>query len=116
VKRFVRFVFVLAVLAVIVAIASRLRERGAAPPEAGLPGVEPRPPAAPADAPASAEPDDLARVWGIGPVYRARLAEVGISTFAELAAADPEAVIAATGIPAGRAADWIAQAGVLAGR
>ena len=113
-KPLLRFLIVLAALAAIAAVVSRLRERSAASPEAGLPGVEPRPPAAPVEVPA--EPDDLARVWGIGPVYRARLADAGISTFAGLAAADPAAVVEATGIPPNRAADWIAQAAALAGR
>ena len=113
-KRLVRLLIVLAVLAAIVAVVSRLRERSATAPEAGLPGVEPRSSATPAGAPD--EPDDLAKVWGIGPVYRARLADAGITTFADLAAADPAAVVEATGIPPNRAADWIAQAAALAGR
>jgi len=114
VKRLLRFLIVLAVLAAIAAVVSRLRERSAATPEAGLPGVEPRSSAAPAGAPD--EPDDLTRVWGIGPVYCARLADAGLTTFAGLAAADPAAVVEATGIPPNRAADWIAQAAALAGR
>jgi len=60
--------------------------------------------------------DDLARVWGIGPVYRGRLAEAGIAGFADLADADPEVVATAAGVPTARAADWIAQAAALAGR
>jgi len=128
VKRLVRLVLLLAVLAAIAVIASRLRERRAPAPEAGLPGVDLRRSTAPeetsgeatvpdtAEAGESAGPDDLARVWGIGPIYRARLAEIGISTFTDLAAAAPAAVVEATGVPAARAADWIAQAAALAAR
>jgi predicted flap endonuclease-1-like 5' DNA nuclease len=116
VKRFLRFVILLAALAAIAVLASRLRQRGAASPEAGLPGTEAVRSSAAAEPAPPTEPDDLAQVWGIGPVYCARLAEAGITTFAGLAAADPAAVVAATGVPAARAADWIAQAGSLVGR
>jgi large subunit ribosomal protein L21 len=68
------------------------------------------------EVPAPADPEDLAVVSGIGPVYRSRLAEAGITTFAELAAADPPTIIDATGVTPDRAADWIAQAAALAGR
>ena len=58
----------------------------------------------------ASQPEDLALIHGIGPVYRARLADAGITTFAGLAAADLEAVCSATGVPAPRAADWLRQA------
>ena len=66
-----------------------------APPSAGTP---------------SAAADDLGEVKGIGPVYRARLAEAGIETFAGLSAASAESVAEAAGVPAERATDWIDQA------
>ena len=53
--------------------------------------------------------DDLRDIKGIGPKYAQQLKELGISSFAALAAADPEALSAAFDA---RAAvdDWIAQA------
>ena len=59
--------------------------------------------------------DDLSDVTGIGPVYRARLGEAGIDSFAALAAADAESVAEAAGVPVDRAQDWIEQAAGLAG-
>ena len=54
--------------------------------------------------------DDLTKINGIGPVYSQRLSEAGITTFAELAAADAEWVAAAIDVPAERVADWTAAA------
>jgi predicted flap endonuclease-1-like 5' DNA nuclease len=54
--------------------------------------------------------DDLTTLTGIGPVFAARLAQSGISTFAALAAAGPEVVAKATGITSAKATDWIEQA------
>jgi predicted flap endonuclease-1-like 5' DNA nuclease len=59
--------------------------------------------------------DDLSEVTGIGPVYRARLEEAGIGSFAALAAADPESVAEAAEVAVDRAQDWIEQAAGLAG-
>jgi len=110
VKRFLCFVILLLAVAAAVVIASRLRERPAVLPAARRPEEGEDEPAGAGEAHTLAVADDLAEVWGIGPVYRARLAEAGITTFARLAAADPDAVVAATGVPPARAADWIAQA------
>lgn len=55
----------------------------------------------------SADGDDLTRVRGIGPAYRARLAAAGITSFAELVAASPTAVAEAAGVPEARAIEWI---------
>lgn len=115
-KRFLCFVILLIGVAAAVVIAARLRERLTVPPAAGLPGEGEGEPSAEAEVPPPAEADDLAEVRGIGPVFRARLTEAGLATFTELAAADPEAVVAATGVPPARAADWIAQAAALAAR
>ena len=54
--------------------------------------------------------DDLTSVTGIGPVYSARLVESGISSFRQLASADPEQVATAAGVRPDAVADWIAQA------
>ncbi|MFH1331070.1 MAG: helix-hairpin-helix domain-containing protein [Actinomycetota bacterium] len=111
-KRLLRFLFFLGfflgAVAGLAAVAARVRERLATPVPLGHPAPETGD-AAPV--PAAAPPgDDLTAVRGIGPVYHSRLAETGITTFAALASADPAAVVAATGVPPERAADWIARA------
>ena len=53
--------------------------------------------------------DDLTRIKGIGPVSSKKLTDIGITTFAELAAADP-ATVAAQFDSRANVADWIAQA------
>ncbi len=74
--------------------------------------VAPPPPETPA--PAAEEPDDLTSVKGIGPVFSARLAEAGISTFAGLAAATAAAIAEKVGARESQVEDWIAQAADLA--
>ena len=71
----------------------------------------------PAPAPGAAAPaagetatDDLTEVNGIGPVYSARLAGIGITTFAGLAGATAEQVAEQIDAPAAQVEDWIAQA------
>lgn len=57
--------------------------------------------------------DDLTSLEGIGPVYAAKLRERGITTFADLAAADEAALGDIIGAPAWRRinySEWIAQA------
>jgi polyhydroxyalkanoate synthase len=49
-------------------------------------------------------------VGGIGPTYAERLREGGITTIAELAAADPERVADLAGVGTSRAEDWLDQA------
>ena len=118
-KRLLRFLLFAAVLAGAAVLVARIRERLAAPVPLGLAGPEAapaapaleEPPPAPASIPAPLAPaDDLAEVWGIGPVFRGRLATAGITTFAALAASDPAVVAAAAGVPEERAAGWIAEA------
>jgi polyhydroxyalkanoate synthase len=58
---------------------------------------------------ATADPDDLTEIKGIGPKYAALLAELGIGSFAALAAADPESLSSSVD-PRARVEDWIAQA------
>ncbi len=64
-------------------------------------------------APKSAAPDDLTTINGIGPVYARRLQEAGITTFAALAAQDPERIAQIVQLKEWQAAsplEWIAQA------
>jgi predicted flap endonuclease-1-like 5' DNA nuclease len=53
---------------------------------AGFPGIETSP------APAGTEPDDLKRIEGIGPKISALLQAAGITSFAQLAASDAQAL------------------------
>lgn len=75
---------------------------------AGSPASEPASTPAPPAAPA--KDDDLTSIKGIGPVYRTRLNESGITTFSELAAADAGSVAAQIEVPEARVAVWIEQA------
>lgn len=71
----------------------------------------------PSDTPSEPAPgsDDLSEVKGIGPVYRARLEQAGITTFASLVAAGPDAVAEAADVTVDRAAGWLKQAAALVG-
>jgi polyhydroxyalkanoate synthase len=60
--------------------------------------------------PAGAEGSDLEEVDGIGPTYAERLRDGGITTVAELAAADADAVAELAGVDTDRATDWVIQA------
>jgi len=64
-------------------------------------------------APPSVSDDDLSKVKGIGPVYRARLEQAGFTTFSPLALATTAEIGSAAEIPTDKAADWIRQAGGL---
>ena len=72
---------------------------------------------APVSAP-PAQPDDLADIVGIGPVFAAHLQTAGIHTFVQLAALRPEQLeeimAPSRGAHTIDAADWIEQAGRLA--
>lgn len=65
------------------------------------------------------QPDNLADIVGIGPVFAAHLQTAGIYTFAQLAALHPEQLeeimAPSRGAQMIDAADWLAQAGRLAG-
>lgn len=70
-------------------------------------------------APAPQENDDLTRIKGLGPKLKARLAELGITSFAQIAAwseADIATIDAQLGSFAGRSTRdrWVEQAGFLA--
>lgn len=60
--------------------------------------------------------DDLAEIVGIGPVFRVRLREAGITTFAQVAEATPEELAAVAEQSVDRVVrdDWIGQAKKLA--
>ena len=69
--------------------------------------------------PALLNGDDLTRISGIGPGFANTLRSVGITTFAQLAAASPDSLAAAISVPDWRRPDfqgWIAQAQGLAGK
>lgn len=59
--------------------------------------------------------DDLSEVKGIGPVYKARLVEGGITTFAALAAAPAVRIAEIAEVGEETAADWAKQASALKG-
>lgn len=63
-------------------------------------------PAAPADQPA----DDLTALDGLGHTYAARLAQAGLTTFAQLAAADPQHLTQITRAPRAAVHNWRAAA------
>ncbi len=95
----------------IVAHAAEEEVEAAAP----VPVAQPAP--APTPAPAG---DDLTRIKGIGPKLNARLKELGVSTYAQIAAwseADMAAIDAQLGSFAGRPKrdSWVEQAQLLAG-
>jgi predicted flap endonuclease-1-like 5' DNA nuclease len=60
--------------------------------------------------PPAAAPDDLTVIKGIGPVYAARLADIGIVTFHTLADADTQTVAHATGAAPSVITEWVEQA------
>lgn len=59
--------------------------------------------------------DDLSAIQGIGPTYAMRLNDSGITTFSQLAEADPESLVEITGVSRWDPEDWKAQARDLAG-
>lgn len=63
---------------------------------AAEPGIRPAPkpaPAQPEKTVAPPVPDDLTEIKGIGPALQNKLRGIGITTFADLAAADPDAIL-----------------------
>ena len=58
--------------------------------------------------------DDLSEIQGIGPAYARRLNDAGITSFSQLAEADPESLIEITGVSRWDPKDWKTQARDLA--
>lgn len=84
-----------------------------------VPAPEPAPEPGTTASPASLAADDLGRIKGIGPKLKARLAELGVTSFAQIAAweaPDIAAIDAQLGAFAGRPArdNWVEQAKLLA--
>ncbi|NNK90897.1 MAG: hypothetical protein HKO87_00565 [Acidimicrobiia bacterium] len=84
------------------------------PDHNGPPPVATTPPSQPTTPSEPSTPDDLTAVKGIGPVYAGRLRDLGIATFAALAAADPAAIADALDVSPEQVSDWIDQASRLA--
>lgn len=59
--------------------------------------------------------DDLSEIKGIGPVYKARLADGGVTTFSTLARTDPARLAEIAEVGEETAAAWVKQASTLAG-
>jgi predicted flap endonuclease-1-like 5' DNA nuclease len=79
-----------------------------------IPTVEPEPPPAPDEPP---EPDDLKVIEGIGPKISSVFQAAGITTFAQLAAQDPndlKAILVEAGIRLGDPTTWPEQASLAA--
>ncbi len=117
-KKLIRIAVLVAALA---AVAWLIKDRLVPAPE---PVVEPPPfrphppppppaPAPPAPGSAAATPpaDDLTEISGIGPTLAERLAALGVTTFASLAAADAAALAAdLAGAGESQIENWISQA------
>ena len=91
----------------------------AEPKVAPKPKAEPKPKAAPKASAASAGPDDLSRIKGLGPKLQKLLPELGVTSFAQIAAmtdADLAELDSKLGAFAGRPAkdSWVEQAKFLA--
>jgi predicted flap endonuclease-1-like 5' DNA nuclease len=56
------------------------------------------------------EPDDMELLQGIGPAYARRLNEAGITTFAQLAEADPDEIREITAVTRWDPQEWIDEA------
>lgn len=87
----------------------RIPEEPGPPPHFRVPSPNGQAEDAPA-ATAAALADDLTEITGIGPVYAGRLAEAGISSFSDLAAADAEALAETIDVTPDQVADWVSQA------
>lgn len=90
-----------------------------APVPEPAPAPSPAPAPAPATSPVSASADDLTRIKGLGPKLAALLGELGVTTFAQIAAwdaADIARIDAHLGRFAGRIVrdQWVEQARLLA--
>lgn len=64
----------------------------------------------PAEEAAGASGEPVEAIKGIGPAYAERLEAAGVGSVADLAAADPDDLAAATDLGAGRVGNWIDRA------
>jgi len=71
------------------------------------PRFRPAPTRPPAPHPAPGPPEDLSEIAGIGPVYKERLADAGVTTFAALAQADAAEMAKKIEAPVSRVQAWI---------
>lgn len=113
-----RFLKVAGVAAAAAAIAHFVKERLVPEPEpleGPAPPFRTAPTVAGGDATTTPPADDLTAVHGIGPVYAGRLAEMGIASFQDLAAASAEEIADAVGVAPEQAADWVTAAADLVG-
>ena len=108
-KKYLRFALFLGAWAAITWIYRDRLLRIARPEAASVPKIRPAAPAKPKQALAPA-PDDLTEIKGIGPVYQSRLADAGITTFSELAAAESGEVAGTIDATESMIDDWIDQA------
>lgn len=123
-KKLLKLLFILAALAV---LARAMRDRMLPAPEAPTSAAPPFRPAPSGDSAAATTPkgqgakpattsptmpgaDDLTAINGIGPAFAKRLAEIGITTFAELATSNAVDVSNQIDVPVSRVEDWIGQA------
>jgi polyhydroxyalkanoate synthase len=91
-------------IAVVWLIKDRLTGPAPAPVDAG---ELPQAPAVPPPPETPTEPEDLSEINGIGPVYKTKLAESGITTFAALATADASELAESIQAPVSRIQAWI---------
>lgn len=109
-KKLFRTLVVLAVLGAILWLTRKWLLPAPPPPETHPPPFR-HPEPGPATAPASPEtPDALEVIKGIGPVYKERLADMGITTFSGLVAADSETIADRLDVGVAAVVDWKTQA------
>ena len=96
-----------AIVGAIAAAAWLVKDRltGPAPAGEGTPLAVAPPP--PIPEPEHRGDDDLSEISGIGPVYKTRLAEAGITSFAGLAKADATEIAEQIQAPVSRIQAWI---------
>ena len=116
-KRFLGRVTLLGVVAAFIAVAVWLKNHAVPPPQlpegqqpAWRPGVSQE---SPPQVSAVRDGVDLGVVKGIGPVYKARLADQGITTLAQLADAETADVASAIEVPIAQVEGWQDQARAL---
>jgi predicted flap endonuclease-1-like 5' DNA nuclease len=72
--------------------------------------ADPAPQPLRADSPQTTGHDDLTEVRGIGPVYQHRLADIGVTTFAQLAACDAASIAEQVEVRESQVREWMDQA------